>query len=264
VSDPRYALVPVPAHSHDAELRLVQAHVPPPRAHHTFLLAGVLAIGAFLVGLPLLSLCVLATGSVAAVVTSSASRLRGAGPGTVAPELITSREARAAYQGVLLAFDEIDRALASSGQLRSSVAPVLARGRAAVLLCGRTALLVNPLQHYLDTHDPLRLRAELERLRARAEAASDDQAASAWSHATAARVRQLATYDEMHAMRDRIISRLELGRAALEAFAATIVRLQVVDQEQLLLAGESMTEHLDGVDDELAALESALATDLAA
>ena len=64
--------------------------------------------------------------------------------------------------------------------------------------------------------------------------------------------------------RDRIVARLELVRAALESFTAMIVRLAVVDEEQLMLAGESMSSHLDGIDEELAAIESALATDFQA
>jgi hypothetical protein len=264
VSDPQYALAPPSQPSLDLQLRIAQASLPPPRLHPTFVVAGVLAIGSFLVGMPLLSLCVLATSSIAAVVAGSTSRLRGAGRQAIAPDAIISHEAREAYRGVLIAFAEIERVLVTSTRLRSSVAPVLERGRAAVLLCGRTAVLANPLQQYLDRHDPVRMRAELERLRSRAEAATDDQEASSWSHATAARARQLSTYEEMRTMRDRIVARIELVRATLESFAATIVRLQAVDEEQLLHAGESMAEHLDGVDDELAALESALATDLAA
>jgi hypothetical protein len=254
VQDPRYALVPLPA-SLDVDGRAV------PRVHPAFTIAGAVAIGSFLLGLPLLSICVLATGGVVAVVAGSAIRTRTGGPRPIAPDEIASHEAREAYRNVLAASLEVERAIAASPQLRSSVAPVLERSRAAMLLCGRTALLANPLQEYLDSHDPARLRIELERLRARAEAATDDQAAAAWSHATSARVRQLATYEQMRAMRDRIVARLELVRAALEAFAAMIVRLQVSGEEQLLIAGESVIEHLDGVDQELAAFASALAAD---
>jgi hypothetical protein len=68
----------------------------------------------------------------------------------------------------------------------------------------------------------------------------------------------------MDAMRDRIHARLELVRAALESFAATVVRLHVVGEEQVTLAEESVVDQLDGVGAELDVLETALAMDLAA
>ncbi len=52
--------------------------------------------------------------------------------------------------------------------------------------------------------------------------------------------------------------------AALETFAAMIVKLHVLDDEQVAVAAESVTEHLDGIGGDLAVLESALAVDLAA
>lgn len=225
---------------------------------------GALVAASFLAGQPLLSMCLLGVGGVVAVVRGSLTRLRDPAPVQVALDTIASGEAREAYRCALAAFDDVRRAAAGSARLRSCVAPALLRSRAAIEQCGRMAQLTNPLQRYLDLHDPAAIRAELDRLRIRAEAASDEQAASAWSHATAARARQLAIYEQMLAMRDRIVARLELVRAALESFTATIVRLAVLGEEQLMLAGESMVEHLDGVDDELAALEAALATDLSA
>lgn len=223
--------------------------------------AGALVVASFLAGLPMLSMGLLAVGGVAAVVRGSLTRRRGPAVARVALDSIASREAREAYRRALSAFTDVQRAAAASARLRSSVAPALERGRAVIGLCGRMAQLANPLQHYLDLNDPMVIRAELDRLRARAEAASDDQAASAWSHATAARARQLAMYEQMCGMRDRVVARLELARAALEALAATIVRLTVLGEEQLVLSDASVIEHLDGVDAEIAALEAALAAD---
>jgi hypothetical protein len=65
-------------------------------------------------------------------------------------------------------------------------------------------------------------------------------------------------------MRDRIQARLDLVRAALESFSATIVKLRVAGEEQQLLSRDSMIDELDGVDDELEVLEAELALDVAA
>jgi hypothetical protein len=260
VQDP-LALVAAAGRAPPAELRTARPH---PLAGPGLGLAGVIAIGALLAGLPLLSMCVLATGGIAAAVMGSLSRLCSTGAEAVLPDEIASHEAREVYRSVLLAFADLGRALDASTRLRSSATPVLERSRAAVQLCGRMARLADPLQRHLDAHDPAVLHAELDRLRARAEAASDDRAALAFGHAAAARARQLAVHEQMRAMRDRILGRLELVRAALASYTAMIVRLQVVEEEQLLLAGESVAEHLGGVDEELEVLEAALATDLAA
>ncbi len=259
--DPRSALVPIPVQLRVAEIR---TDPPLPLVGCGLGLAGVVAIAALFAGLPLLSIGMFTAGGAAALVMASVRRLRAEEDLAAAADEINSHVVRDAYGEILLALVDVRRALEGSTRLRGSVAPVLARCRAAVALCGRLARLANPLQRHLDTHDPALLRSDLERLRAHAEAATDEQAAAAWRQAAAARARQLATHEQMRAMIDRILARLAMVRAALESFAATIVRLQVVDEEQLALAGASVAEHLDDVEGELGALESALAPELAA
>jgi hypothetical protein len=131
-----------------------------------------------------------------------------------------------------------------------------------VTTCGRLARLAEPLQRYLDGHDPVHLQWELDRLRARTEAARDDATIVALTRAAAARESQLATRDQIAGQRDRTLARLELVRASLESFTAMIVKLNGTGEEQLLLAGESMADHLDEIGGELDALESVLETDL--
>jgi tRNA U34 5-methylaminomethyl-2-thiouridine-forming methyltransferase MnmC len=53
--------------------------------------------------------------------------------------------------------------------------------------------LLNPLQRYLDGHDPVHIQWELDRLRARTEAARDDATIVALTRAAAARESQLST-----------------------------------------------------------------------
>jgi hypothetical protein len=141
---------------------------------------------------------------------------------------------------------------------------VLERCESAVRQCGRLAVLSNPLQRYLDGHDRKHTQSDLDRLRARSEVATDDSTLEALGRAITARTRQLETHDQIVRMRDRIQARLQLARAALESFSATIVKLRVAGEEQMILSGESVMEHLDGVDDELELLEAELAVDLAA
>jgi hypothetical protein len=234
-----------------------------------FACTSMLSVVLFLTGMPLISMAVLAVTGVSTIVLESAISARRRRRGLTAdglelPELIVALETRDTYRAILAAYADIRRVLADAGALRSSRSAVLGRCDAAVRQCGRLAVLSNPLQRYLDAHDRTRTRTELERLQQKSEAARDPAAGEALGRAAAARARQLETHDQIAAMRDRIQARLELVRAALESFAATMVKLRVAGDEQALLSGATLVEHLDGVGDELEVLEAELAIDLAA
>jgi len=229
--------------------------------------ASVLAMGLFVAGLPVISMCMLAISGVSTFMIGSAIAVGGAArdklrPRCVTPGDISSYEARATYRAILLGLDEVERALGDAPRLGTSMAPVIERCRDAVELSGRIALLANPLQRYLDGHDPMFIRAELDRLQSRVESTSDDAALGAFKQAAAARQRQLVIVGQIIAKRDQVCARLELVHAALDAFAATIVKLRTLDEEQIVLAGDSVSDHLDGIGEDLAVLESALELDL--
>jgi hypothetical protein len=176
-------------------------------------------------------------------------------PRRVNPEAIASSEVRAAYRSILLRLAEVEIALAEAPRLKNVMATAIERARAAVALSGQIALLANPLHRYLDNHSESLVRSELGRLGERSEAATDEAAVTAWSQASAARARQLSIHGQIAAQQDRIHARLELVNAGLEAFSATIARLHALDEEQVMLASESVTDRLDGLGEELAALE---------
>lgn len=234
-----------------------------------FGLTSILSIGLFLVGMPLISMCVLAVSGVSTIVLESAiasrrRRCEGPAPVVESPEAIVALETRDTYRAILRAHAEIRRNLAEAAPLGCSPPAMLARCDAAVRQCSRLAMLTNPLQRYLDGHDRSRTLADLDRLQRRSGAATDEQAVAALGRAAAARTRQLETHDQIASLRDRISARLELVRAALESFSATVIRLQVAGEEQLILSGDSAIEHLEDVGDELEVIEAELATDLAA
>ncbi|HEX3478850.1 MAG TPA: hypothetical protein VHT91_27700 [Kofleriaceae bacterium] len=241
-----------------------------------FAFTSMLSVILFLAGMPLISMAILAITGVSTIVLESAmsARRRRLGAGELevteaevteaeVTEKIVAIEARETYRAILTAYTEIRRVIGDAASLRSSRAAVLERCEAAVQQCGRLALLGNPLQRYLATHDRAQTRADLERLRQRSAAAGDALIGDALGRAATARARQLETHDQIIGMRDRIQARLELARAALESFAATIVKLRVAGDEHLVLSGESVIDHLDGVGDELEVLETELALDLA-
>lgn len=235
-----------------------------------FAFASMLSVVLFLAGLPLLSMGLLAFTGVSTIAIESAMtahRKQGADapPGVLElPESILAHEVRETYRAILAAYAEIAQALREAPELGGARAAVLQRCAAAVRQCGRMAVLSNPLQRYLDGHDRQLTQAERDRLQLRSEAARDPSTCEALGRAARARCRQLETFDEIVGMRERICARLELVRAALESFSATIVRLRVAGEEQMLLSGESVLDHLDGVGDELEVLETALTLDVAA
>lgn len=256
--DPELALMTIPDTGH----RIAIGRLTRPHLLAAFGVAALLSVSWFLVGVPLASICVIA--SLLALVLASTSCNECARRPLALPEGIVSIELRETYRLIVVAQAEVERAVADAPRLRSVVEPVLERCTSAVQICERLALLANPLQRYLDAHDVGAIRDELERLRLRTEAATDEQVASALGHAIAARTNQLAAHEQISTMRERIHARLELCRAALASFAASLVRLQVADEEQIVLAAGTVTEHLDGIGDELESLESVITLDLAA
>lgn len=224
--------------------------------------AVLLAMALLTAGLPALSMCVLAVAGVASFVFGSIEPAPGAGARRVLPEDILSIEVRTPYHAVLHELAEIEaeieRVLGEAPQRRTALMPVLYRCRAAVQLSGRIALMANPIQRYLEAHDACAMRAQLERLRARAEATRDDAAVSALHRAAETRARQLAIADEIVARRDRITAQLELIHAALDGFAAMIAKLHALEDEQVVLAHEPLADQLAAIDDDLGVLAEAL------
>jgi uncharacterized protein YhaN len=223
-------------------------------------LAGAVSVAMLVAGMPLIAMGIIATVStvfaVRAKASSAARALRTAA--LPAPEAVVSLELREVYRGILAVYEEIEHGVASARRLRSAIDPILERCMASVELCGRLAMLANPLQHHLDVHDPRVLRTDIERLQGRCDAITDEEAVKVLRGAIAARTRELANLDQMTVMRDRIHARLETCRAAFAAFAATIVKLHVTDEEQLAMASGSLSDHLEGVTDKLEILESVL------
>lgn len=231
--------------------------------------AALLALGFLSTGLPALVMCMFAVSGMSSVVLAAALGAAkdgdwGRRPGCVSADTIVAGEVQASYRAILDTLTDVEDAIAAAPRLGGSLAPVIERCRGAAALSGRIALLANPIQRYLDLHDAGLMRQALDRLRARAEAATDQVAISAWSHAAAARVRQLAIVEQIQAKRDQICARLGLVHATLETFAAEIIRLQALDDEQVALAGESLTEQLDEIGGDLEVLEVALDPELAA
>lgn len=234
-----------------------------------FAFTSMLSVVLFLAGMPLISMAILAVTGISTIVLESAlsarrRRLEGSAGEIEVPDAIVAVETRETYRAILTAYGDIRRVLGETASLRSARAAVLQRCDAAVRQCGRLALLSNPLQRYLDVHDRTRTCSDLERLRQRSAATGDAATGDALGRAAAARARQLETHDQLVGMRDRIQARLELVRAALESFSATIVQLRVAGDEHAILSGDSVMDHLDGVGDELELLETELALDVAA
>lgn len=247
-------------------ISLAPSHPGPRFALYGFGATALLAMGFLTAGLPLISMCMLAVAAISSLAvggaTAAADPRDDAQTRWVPHEAIVASEAHAGYCAVLLGFADLERALADAPRLRKSLTSVIERCRAAVALSGKIALLANPLQRYLDTHETVAIQVALDRLRARAEVASDDATVAALGHAAGARMRQLVVLEQIGAQRDRISARLALVHAALEAFAATIVKLQSLDDEQIVLAGESVTDQLAEIGGDLEVLESALDPEL--
>ena len=229
-----------------------------------------LALAAWLAGAPWLAPWILGLGTLhyAGAVTASAlgsvrvERARGPLALPLAPEVepaeIAAADLRSTYHDILRHHEDIRCALVEAERVQASLRAVFERCGAVVHVAGRLARLANPLQRYLELHAASQVTKELHRLSATAETASDPLARDVYHTAAAARGRQLGTLLEIQNLRDRIRARLELISASLESVAALVIKLQVLDLEQVTLAGETMTEQLDSLHEELAVLETTI------
>ena len=182
----------------------------------------------------------------------------------VFPEDIADPVLRETYRQIQLARGELEGALADAPVLAGVVGSIDERCRAAIGVCATIVPVANRVHRYLAANDEARIAREVAELRARAAGTADEVTARNLEHAAAAYERQLATGRELARTRDRIRARLDVVLASLRSFTATVVKLQTGEAEQLALAGESLSEYVDDVARELAALESVLELDAAA
>ena len=232
--------------------------------------AGPVAAAVWFVGLPWLSLLVLAIGavyfstSVAAASVRAIRRETAQGPLAlplafeVEPAAVAAPDLRAGYEDILRLHEEIRTALAVADRAQAALITVFAECGAVVQAAGRLARLANPLHAYLGARGGAQAKEALGRLAASADVATDRVAETAYRGAAAARGRQLGTLLEIQTLRERTRARLELIAASLESVLAMVIKLQALDGEEVELAGARMTDQLAAVGDELALLESAL------
>ncbi|HEX7839248.1 MAG TPA: hypothetical protein VF469_17340 [Kofleriaceae bacterium] len=179
-------------------------------------------------------------------------------PSIVFPEDIFDPVLRETYRAILAARGQLERAVEDAPGLKRCAASLNKRCADAVRLCARFALVANRLHVYLTANEASRIATEIAQLRSKATTTRDASAARDLGKAAAAYERQLATCAELVQTRDRIRARLDLVLASLRSFIAAVVKQQATEDEQLALAGESLSEQVDEVQGELAVLESAL------
>jgi hypothetical protein len=184
--------------------------------------------------------------------------------GLVFPEDISDPQLRETYMSILAARSELETALACAPGLGKARRAIEGRCDEAVRACSRVAPVTNRLHAYLAWNEPWMIAREAKDLRARADAARDHTTARSLAQAAAACERQLASCETLMRTRERIQARLELVLTSLRAFTATVVKQQTLEDEELAVAGDSVADHVDGVRDELATLEDALAHEAAA
>jgi len=226
-------------------------------------LASLLAIAVFIAILPLSSLlCVAGMGATCMGIAAVASRRKGAP--TIIPEDIADPVLRVTYRELLSARLGLERALLDAPGFAQSARSLRDRSDAAVRLCGRLAPAMNRAHAYLATGDASRPGHDAAELRTKAASTADPPSAHDLRAAAAACERELATRRALEGARDRTQARLDFVLASLRAFTARITNQQTLEDERLALASESVSEHVEGLDRELAAIESTLDPDLAA
>jgi hypothetical protein len=230
----------------------------------------VLVIGVGLAGLPTLAGCVLGAGAVSysALVLRDVFRPDLArlmygplGPPLrpeVKPSELGPQEIHSAYVEILRAHEDIRIALARSDGIREPLRDAYERLSELVQAAGRVARRGNSLQAYLRKYCPQGLETEATQLEARIGETKDEPAARAFRQAARARRQQLDLYRQIEGLYDRVRARLALVASFLGAVGALVVKLHVLDMEQVEAAGSSISDHLDLLRSDLELLETSL------
>jgi hypothetical protein len=230
----------------------------------------VAVIGAGAAGLPTLAGCVLGLGAVSysAMVLRDVFRPDLArlvygplGPPLrpeVKPSELGPQEIHAAYVDILRAHEDVRSALARSDGIVEPLRDAYDRLSELVQAAGRVARRGNALQAYLRKYCPQGLESEAAQLDVRMGETSDEQAAQAFRQAARARRQQLDIYHQIEGLYDRVKARLALVASFLGAVGALVVKLHVLDLEQVEAAGSSISDHLDLLRSDLELLESSL------
>lgn len=223
-------------------------------------LLGAFAVTLFAATLPATSLLWLAAIGTSGIALASMTWSKP-DPDALFLEDILDPGIRDSYVALLYARAELESALDAAPGFAASAAEMRQQCADAVRLCGRIVKVSNRMYSYLSGNDMWRIAREASLLRTKSKTTRDAVAASAYSQAATAYDRQVKSCDELMQMRDRIQARLDLVLASLRSFTAAIVRQQTIEDEQLALAGETLTDKVDVVREELAVLASALDVD---
>jgi hypothetical protein len=230
----------------------------------------VVMIGAGVAGLPTLAAIVLGAGAVSysALVLRDVLRPDLArlvygplGPPLrpeVKPSELTPQEIHSAYVEILRAHEDIRSALAHSEGIVEPLREAYDRLSELVQAAGRVARRGNSLQAYLRRYCQQGLEGEATQLEARIGETADLLAAQAFRQAAKARRQHLDIYRQIEGLYDRVKARLALVASFLGAVGALVVKLHVLDLEQIEAAGSSISDHLDLLRSDLELLESSL------
>jgi hypothetical protein len=236
--------------------RVSLARLDDPGIEWAVIVAGLVSTTLFIGGLPIAAMLVMIVWLIAGLVVGAR---RAKQPQIAAPEMIRWPEARHTYRAMLNAFSEIEDVVSRAPRTRPATLRIVERCRSAVEMCGRMALVLEPLQRYLEHHDPDASRAELDRLRMRRSACLDEATRNVLDQAAVARQHQLAACGELQAMRERILARFELVHATFEAFAGLLVKLEASEEEQVARGDDTLDDQLASIDSDLHAIEAVLA-----
>jgi hypothetical protein len=174
-------------------------------------------------------------------------------PGELGPE-----EIHATYVEILRAHEDIRVALARSPGILEPLRDAYERLSELVQAAGRVARRGNAIQAYLRRICPEGLEADAARLETQMGETGDAEAAAAFRQAARARRHQLELYHQIEGLYDRVKARLALVASFLGAVGALVVKLHVLDVEQVEAAGSSISDHLDLLRSDLELLESSL------
>ena len=156
------------------------------------------------------------------------------GPDLPDPGAVEDPALRDSARAIASARADLDRIMADA---RGDVAVQLAGVTVSIdELEGRAVRLVRSgrdLARYLGQTDRSEVRSEMERMRARADTATDASAREQYLQTIAARAEQLKALDDLAAALERVHANLARIEATLEGLAAKVVRMAAMDAQAM-------------------------------
>lgn len=175
------------------------------------------------------------------------------------PGAVRDPALRDAAHAIVTARAELDRVMSDAkGDVAVQLAGVTVSIDELEERAGRLVRSGEDLARYLGQADRGQVRAEIERMRARVEKASDASAREQYRQTIAAREEQLKALEDLAAALERVHANLSRIEATLEGLSAKVVRMAAMDAQAMDDLSGDVNSELERLNTDIKTFEETL------